>query len=131
MLNRTILIGRLSKDPDLRYTPTGIPVARFTLAVQRPYTNEQGEREADFIPIVVWRGAAETCAKYLNKGRLVAVCGRIQTSSYEAEDGTKRYTTEVVADEVKFLDWGHKDEGAHDKMAGFRKVDMDDSELPF
>lgn len=130
MLNKVVLIGRLTKDPDLRYTPTGIPVARFTLAVQRPYANEQGEREADFIPIVVWRSLAETCSKHLAKGRLVAVVGRIQTGSYETSDGQRRYTTDVVADEVKFLDWGHKDENGQDGIAGFQEINMD-SELPF
>lgn len=130
MLNKVVLIGRLTKDPDLRYTPTGIPVARFTLAVQRPYANEQGEREADFIPIVVWRGAAETCAKHLSKGRLVAVVGRIQTGSYETPDGQRRYTTDVVADEVKFLDRGEKNNGQDDVPEGFQECE-DDVSLPF
>src|SRR5690554_4011318 len=106
MLNKVVLIGRLTRDPELRYTSSGIAVTRFTLAVDRNYTNQQGERQADFIPIVVWRGQAETSAKYLSKGRLVAVSGRIQTGSYETPEGQRRYTTDVVADEVRFLDWG-------------------------
>ncbi len=115
MLNKVVLIGRLTRDPELRYTTSGIPVARFTLAVNRNFTNQQGEREADFIPIVVWRGQAETSARYLNKGRLVAVAGRIQTGSYDTPDGQRRYTTEVVADEVRFLDWR---EGKTDTSTG-------------
>ena len=130
MLNRVALIGRLTKDPDLRYTQSGIAVARFTLAVNRNYTNQQGEREADFIPITVWRGAAESCAKYLSKGRLVAVAGRIQTGSYTATDGSKRYTTDVVADEVRFLEWGNKQEQGQDDIPGFAPYENDE-ELPF
>ncbi|NLO82741.1 MAG: single-stranded DNA-binding protein [Clostridiales bacterium] len=103
MFNRVLLIGRLTRDPEIRHIPTGVAVTTFTLAVNRNFTNQQGEREADFIPIVVWRGLAETCARYLSKGRLVAVSGRIQTRSYE-RDGQRRYVTEVIGDEVVFLD---------------------------
>ena len=103
MLNKVVLIGRLTRDPEIRHIPTGAAVTTFTLAVNRNFTNQQGEREADFIPIVVWRGLAETCARYLSKGRLVAVHGRIQTRSYE-RDGQRRYIPEVVGDEVVFLD---------------------------
>ncbi|MTI93917.1 MAG: single-stranded DNA-binding protein [Firmicutes bacterium] len=103
MLNRVILIGRLTKDPELRYTPnTGVAVATFMLAVDRSFTNRDGEREADFIPIVVWRKTAENCANYLAKGSLVAVDGRIQVRSYE-QDGQRRYITEVVAEDVRFM----------------------------
>lgn len=105
-MNKVILIGRLTKDPELRYTPgTGVPVATFTLAVDRRFTNASGERETDFIKIVVWRKLAELCANNLNKGRLVGVCGRLQVRSFEGQDGQKRWVTEVVADEVQFLDW--------------------------
>jgi single-strand DNA-binding protein len=104
MLNRVVLVGRLTRDPELRYTPnTGIAVATFTLAVDRNFANRQGEREADFIPIVVWRKPAENCAKYLGKGSMVAVDGRLQVRSYE-QDGQRRYVTEVVAEDVRFLD---------------------------
>ena len=130
MLNKVVLIGRLTKDPDLRYTTSGVPVTRFTLAVNRSYTNQQGERETDFTPITVWRGAAESCAKYLSKGRLVAVVGRIQTGSYTATDGSKRYTTDVVADEVRFLEWGNKQEQGQDDIPGFTPYENDE-ELPF
>ena len=129
MLNKVVLIGRLIKDPDLRYTTSGIAVARFTLAVDRGFKNQDGEKQADFIPITVWRGAAESCAKYLNKGRLVAVVGRIQTGSYE-KDGQRHYTTEVVADEVRFLEWGDKQEQGQDDIPGFVPYENDE-ELPF
>ncbi|MDO4540386.1 MAG: single-stranded DNA-binding protein [Syntrophomonadaceae bacterium] len=102
MLNRIILIGRLTRDPELRYTANGTAVATFTLAVDRRYNRD----ETDFIDIVVWRGLAENCAKYLGKGRLAAVEGRLQIRSYEAQDGQKRKVAEVVADEVRFLDKG-------------------------
>lgn len=105
MINRVVLVGRLTKDPELRYTPnTGIAVTTFTLAVNRSFTNQQGERDADFVPIVVWRNAAENCANYLRKGSLTGIDGRIQTRSYETPDGQKRFVTEVVAENVRFLD---------------------------
>lgn len=106
MLNRVILIGRLTKDPELRYTPSGVAVATFTIAVDRPFKNQQGERETDFVPIVTWRKQAETCANYLNKGRLVAVDGRLQVRTYDTAEGQRRWVTEVVADSVRFLDSG-------------------------
>ena len=100
MINRVILIGRLTRDPELRYTTSGTAVCRFSLAVQRKFNRD----EADFIDIVVWRGLAENCANYLGKGRLAAVEGRLQVRTYEAQDGQKRRVTEVVADDVRFLD---------------------------
>jgi single-strand DNA-binding protein len=114
MLNRVILIGRLTADPELRYTQNGTAVTNFRLAVDRPFTNQSGEREADFIPIVVWDKQAENCANYLNKGRLVAVDGRMQVRSYDAQDGTRRWVTEVVAQDVRFLDWGRQSDQADD-----------------
>ncbi|NLH00264.1 MAG: single-stranded DNA-binding protein [Chloroflexi bacterium] len=105
MLNTVILIGRLTRDPEMRYTNSGIPVARFSLAVDRPFTNQQGERETDFIDIVTWRKLAETCTNNLGKGRLVAVEGRLQIRPYETQDGQKRRAAEVVANSVHFLDW--------------------------
>lgn len=104
MLNRIILIGRLTRDPELRYTPQGVPVASFALAVDRPFSNQQGQREADFIDCIAWRKLGETVGNHLTKGRLVAVEGRLQVRSYEAQDGTKRRVSEVVADSVRFLD---------------------------
>lgn len=102
MLNKVVLIGRLTRDPELRYTTNGTAVCRFSLAVNRRYNREQ----VDFIDIVAWRGLAENCANYLGKGRLAAVDGSIQVRSYEAQDGQKRKVTEVVADDVRFLDRG-------------------------
>ena len=103
MLNRIVLIGRLTRDPELRYTQSGIPVTSFALAVDRSYKNAQGERETDFINIVVWRQQAENCANYLSKGKLAAVDGSLQLRSYTGNDGVKRTVAEVVADTVRFL----------------------------
>ena len=128
MMNKAILIGRLTKDPDLRSTQSGTSVTTFTLAVERNFSNQQGEKEADFIPIVTWRGLADTCARYLTKGRLTAVSGRMQVRSYDGQDGQRRYVTEVVADEVQFLEWGEKKE----TELNFTPVEIEgDGELPF
>ena len=101
-MNKVILIGRLTKDPELRYTQTGKAVCNFTLAVDRPFTTS-GEREADFVPCVVWNKPAENVAKYLSKGRQCAVEGRLQTRSYDGNDGTRKYITEVIANSVEFI----------------------------
>ena len=103
MLNRIVLIGRLTRDPELRFTPNGHAVCSFTLAVDRPFTNQEGNRETDFINIVVWNKQGENCAQYLAKGRLAAVDGRLQIRSYDGNDGQRRYVTEVTADNVRFL----------------------------
>ncbi len=102
-MNKVILIGRLTKDPELKTTSNGLSTVTFSLAVQRPFTNQNGEREADFINCVAWRKQAENIAKYCNKGSQVAAEGRISTRTYDAQDGTKRYVTEVVCDNVTFL----------------------------
>ncbi len=102
-MNKVVLIGRVTRDPELRYTASNIPSTRFTLAVNRPFENQNGERETDFINIVVWRKQAENVKKYVSKGSLIAVEGRIQTGSYE-KDGQRIYTTDVVADNVQFLE---------------------------
>lgn len=113
MLNRIVLIGRLTKDPESQYTPNGIAVARFRIAVDRPTKNaETGEKETDFIDIVAWRRTAEFVSQYLGKGRLVAVDGRLQIRSWVAQDGTRRNSTEVVADNVQGLDRPRDAEGA-------------------
>ncbi|EIT86111.1 single-strand DNA-binding protein [Fictibacillus macauensis ZFHKF-1] len=104
MLNRVILVGRLTKDPELRYTPNGVAVANFTLAVNRAFTNQQGEREADFINCVVWRKPAENVANFLKKGSLAGVDGRVQTRSYDNNQGQRVYVTEVMAESVQFLE---------------------------
>nr|RKC07045.1 Single-stranded DNA-binding protein A [Listeria monocytogenes] len=103
-MNRVVLVGRLTKDPDLRYTPAGAAVATFTLAVNRTFTNQQGEREADFINCVVWRKPAENVANFLKKGSLTGVDGRVQTRNYEGNDGKRVYVTEIVAESVQFLE---------------------------
>ena len=102
-MNKVILIGRLTRDPELRTIATGNATTSFTIAVNRNFTNQNGEREADFINCVAWRKQAENVAKYCTKGSQVAVEGRIQTRSYDAQDGSKRYVTEVIADNVTFL----------------------------
>lgn len=104
MMNRVVLVGRLTKDPELRYTPSGVAVATFTLAVNRTFTNQQGEREADFINCVIWKRPAENVANFLKKGSLAGVDGRIQSRSYEGQDGKRVYVTEVLADSVQFLE---------------------------
>ena len=102
-MNKVFLIGRLTRDPELRYTGNNTAVATFSLAVNRAFSNQQGEREADFINIVVWRKQAENVKNYLSQGSQVAIDGRLQTRSYEDNNGQKRYVTEVVADNVEFL----------------------------
>ena len=104
MLNRVILIGRVANDPELKYTPSGHAVSTFRVAVNRPFQNASGEREADFIDVVAWRQNAEFAANYLGKGRLVAVEGRLQIRSYETQDGQRRRAAEVVCDNLKGLD---------------------------
>ncbi|MFU8792692.1 MAG: single-stranded DNA-binding protein [Acholeplasmataceae bacterium] len=104
MINKTILVGRITKDPEVKYTQTNIAVCRFTLAVNRTFTDAQGERQADFITCVAWRKTAEVMNTYVKKGALLGIEGRIQTGQYDAEDGTTRYTTEVVCDSVQFLE---------------------------
>jgi single-strand DNA-binding protein len=104
MINRIVLVGRLTKDPELRYTPNGVAVANFTLAVNRPFTNQQGDREADFINIVIWRRQAENVANYLKKGSLAGVDGRLQTRSYDNNEGRRVFITEVMAESVQFLE---------------------------
>ena len=104
MINRVVLVGRLTKDPELRYTPSGVPMARFTIAVNRTFSNQQGDREADFIGCIAWRKQAENLANFMRKGSLIGVEGRIQTGSFEGQDGKRVYTTDVVADAVQFLE---------------------------
>lgn len=133
-MNRVVLIGNLTRDPETATTSGGVQKCSFTIAVQRRFANAQGVREADFIPVVTWRQLAELCSRYLSKGRKVGVEGSIQTRSYDAQDGTKRYVTEVIADGVEFL--GSKDEARESSApaqpqnnAGY--TDVDDDELPF
>ncbi|MDD9324343.1 single-stranded DNA-binding protein [Pediococcus acidilactici] len=141
MINRTVLIGRLTKDVELRHTAKGDAVASFTVAVNRQFTNSQGEREADFINCVMWRKAAENFAKYTQKGSLVGIEGRIQTRSYENQQGQRVYVTEVVADNFSLLD--SKPKGNQQNNAwqastpgdpfanGGQSIDIGDDSLPF
>jgi single-strand DNA-binding protein len=104
LINNVVLVGRLTKDPDLRFTPAGQAVATFTLAVNRTFTNANGQREADFINVVIWRKAAENLASFAKKGALIGVTGRIQTRNYENQQGQRVYVTEVVADNFQMLE---------------------------
>jgi single-strand DNA-binding protein len=131
MLNRIILIGRLTKDPELRYTPSGVAVAKFTLAVDRNFKNQQGEKETDFINIVVWQKQAENVANYLLKGKLAAVEGRLQIRSYDGQDGQKRWVTEVVANTVSFLSPKGDNSGSSDSDFIGAENEMPDDDLPF
>lgn len=103
-MNRVMLIGRLTSKPELRATASNLPFTRFTVAVNRTFNNAQGQRETDFISVIAWRKQAENVCAYLDKGSLVSVEGRIQTGSYDDKDGQKRFTTDVVADSVQFLE---------------------------
>lgn len=114
MLNRIILIGRLTADPQLRYTTNSNAVTNFTLAVDKSFVGQDGERGVDFINIVVWRKLAETCANHLHKGRLVAVEGRLEIRSYDDQQGIRRKAAEVVADNVRFLDRGKEQTSSGD-----------------
>lgn len=130
-MNKIILIGRLTKDPDLRYTQNGKAVCSFTLAVDRPYTNQE-EKEADFINIVAWNKSGENAAKYLAKGRQAAVEGRLQIHTYDGDDGKKRWVTEVVADRVEFIGGGNGSTKKADDLEDFGyEVQFDESEVPF
>lgn len=125
-LNNVVLIGNLTRDPELRYTPSGLPVCTLRLAVNRNFTNSQGKIETDYFNVVVWRNQAEKCAEYLNKGRQVAVTGRLQSSSWEAADGQKRTTIEVVADRVVFLGRRERKEESYDEVV---EVDLTSEDL--
>ncbi|MBE6067963.1 MAG: single-stranded DNA-binding protein [Clostridium lundense] len=139
-MNKVVLIGRLTKDPELKFTPgNGTAVATFTLAVERRFSKE-GNKEADFIPVVVWGKQAEATANYMSKGKLMGVSGRIQTRNYEAKDGNRRYITEVVAEDVQFLEWGNRETTAGASNSRLGEFDgsysdditpIDDGEIPF
>ncbi|MHC6181527.1 single-stranded DNA-binding protein [Clostridium sp. JNZ X4-2] len=150
-MNKVVLIGRLTKDPELRFTPgMGKAVTTFTIAVDRRFSKD-GQREADFIPIVVWGKQAESTANYMSKGKLIGISGRIQTRSYEAKDGSRKYVTEVIAEEVQFLEWGEKtarnshnenlnesssagsgkNKGFNEEIYGEDITPVDDGDIPF
>lgn len=135
-MNKWEGIGYLAADPTHQYTKSGKPVCTFRIGVTRRFTNAQGVRESDFFPVVAWGKLADVAARYLSKGSRVAVVGTLQTRSYEAQDGTKRYVTEVVAEELDFLN-SPKEQGGGDALSqaqaafGAEFVQVDDSELPF
>lgn len=139
MLNRTVLVGRLTKDPELRSTPNGVNVGTFTLAVNRTFTNAQGEREADFINVVVFKKQAENVKNYLSKGSLAGVDGRLQTRSYDNKEGRRVFVTEVVADSVQFLEPKNNNKQNDQQHNGqtqtgnnpFDNTEEDFSDLPF
>lgn len=138
MINSVTIVGRLTKDPEMRYTPNGVAVTNFTLACQRPFKNQNGDREADFIRVVVWRKQAENAAQYLKKGSMAGVNGRLQTRSFENAEGKQTYVTEVVADQVQFLDSRGSNNGSNDGSKNSQNndpfggtPDIDDSDLPF
>ncbi|WP_214795221.1 MULTISPECIES: single-stranded DNA-binding protein [unclassified Exiguobacterium] len=140
MINRVLLVGRLTRDPEMRYTQSGIAVARFTLACDRPFGGQDGKKETDFIDCTVWRKQAENVAQYLKKGNMAGVDGRLQISSYEGQDGQKRQRAEVVADSVRFLEPKGQGQSSapsqsktandHDAFSSDGAIDFE-GELPF
>ena len=131
-MNKCILIGNLTKDPEITTTSNGVSVCRFTLAVTRRFANSEGERDTDFINIVAWRALADNCHKFIKKGSKVAVVGNNQSRSYDATDGTKRYVTEIVAEEVEFLNTRTQDGQVSEKRDEVTKLEpIDDDSLPF
>lgn len=152
-INKWVGVGRLTRDPDLRYTPSGVAVANGNIACNRPFKNQNGENEADFINFVVWKKAAESLANYMKKGSLIGIDGRIQTRSYEGKDGNMVYVTEVVAESIQFLESkGGQQQGNNtnqynnpnqqqntQQQSNFnptmqgsgKQVDISDSDLPF
>ena len=138
MLNKVVLIGRIVKDLDLRTTQKGTATATFTLAIDRRFKSQSGEKETDFISCVIWDKQAENAAKYVGKGSQVGVVGRIQTRSYEAKDGHKVYVTEVVVEEIEFMGGGKTERGSqrseYDQSPvedDFQPLEDDDDDLPF
>lgn len=134
MLNQVVLMGRLTASPELRHTQSGVAVTIFRLAVDRDFKDKDGEKKADFLPVVCWRGTAEFVSKYFSKGRLVAVCGRLQVREYTDKDGNKRSVTEIVADNVYFGDAKRAEKPlAEDDpyYMGPGSYDAEDDEIPF
>lgn len=142
-MNKSILVGRMVREADLRYTPAGDAVANFTVAVNRPFRNKSGEQEADFINCVTWRKQAENLAQYTGKGSMIAIEGRIQTRSYEGKDGKMVYVTEVLAENIQYLDNKKSGKSQQPKQQrridnmnknlqqNAQKIDVDGSDLPF
>lgn len=131
MVNQVVLIGRMGKDPELRYTPSGVAVASFSLAVNRRFKSPSGEQETDWLDIVVWKQQAEFAANYLGKGRLVCVEGRLQVRNWVAQDGTKRKAVEVVANRITGLDRPKEQAGAHAEGEPYAGPPMDEAEADY
>lgn len=141
MINNVTLVGRLTKDVELRYTPSNVAVGTFTLAVNRAFKNDNGEREADFINCVIWRKGAETLANYAKKGSQIGITGRIQTRNYENQQGQRVYVTEVIAENFALLDSRNSNQQQSQQTPNFSRnnetfsnsnpMDIDDSDLPF
>ena len=139
-MNKIVLLGRLTSDPTVRYTQTGKVVCQFTLAVDRPFANQEGQREADFVPVVIWGKAAELVGNSCQKGHRILVEGRLQIRSYDAKDGTKRWVTEVIANSVEFIERKATgsgapvqsgDAGPKSEMESFGSAVPFDEEIPF
>lgn len=141
-MNKVVLIGKLTRDPELRFTPSGVAVSKITLAVDRKVFSKEQEKSTDFIPVIIWGKQAESTANYITKGCKFGVCGRIQVSNYTDKDGNKRYVTEVVAEEVTFIDWGNRvDKKSDETPVGGLDYDnlpnvddmtlIDDGDVPF
>ena len=135
-MNKVILVGNLTRDPELSETPSGVAVCKFAIAVSRDYAGADGNRETDFFNITVWRGRAENCGKYLKKGSKVAIIGSIQTRSYEDKDGIKRNVTDIIANEVEFLSPKNQGEDVDTTVVSSRRERpqleaIDDNQLPF
>ena len=141
-MNTVLLIGRLTKDPELRYTQSGTAVASFTLAVNRRFSNQSGEREADFINCVAWQKSAEFVANYFRKGQQMALEGRLQVRSYDGNDGQRRWVTEVVAEQIEFVgsknengsgrqDYQNNNASAGSSLGLGEEIVFDDNDLPF
>lgn len=134
MLNKIVLMGRLTRDPELRHTQSGTAVASFSLAVDRDFKGQDGEKETDFIDVVAWRNTGEFVNKYFSKGRMAVVSGRLQIRDWTDKDGNKRRSAEVIAENVYFGDSKNKDSGSNASSGGaqdFAEVGEDDGELPF
>ena len=140
-MNKIILIGNLTRDPEMSETPSGVPYCRLGIAVNRPYSDEDGNRETDFFNVTVWRGQAENCGRYLKKGSKVAIVGSIQNRTYEDKDGNKRQVTDIIANEVEFLSVRNQADGAEDVQPVYEQrapraakptlEQVDDDDLPF
>ncbi|WP_369350423.1 single-stranded DNA-binding protein [Streptococcus hillyeri] len=131
MINNVVLVGRMTRDAELRYTPSNVAVATFTLAVNRTFKNDAGEREADFINCVIWRQSAENLANWAKKGALIGITGRIQTRNYENQQGQRVYVTEVVAESFQLLESRNQQGNQEGAFGNSSPADIKDDDLPF